>query len=420
CIVLRFSDGAKTAHGVVGGCGANVDLAFPSMAGISAFHLAFTFDMKNRPIIRDLGSKGGTKVTYSGEKAERMSTFDWPLLGLSNTDKCPILDITPLVQFQVILSPCDIESRDYIEKVEKFRRGTAGPETLFPSLKVQSTQSTQLPTGQQTPTKGSGNRTVLIKKEIGSGAFGTVTYIWDGEAEYVVKQPREDLNKYSKNVWKREAEILQSISHAHIVKFLGADFSSQPQIKLEYIPGGSLDAQGVLRGYSNLESTQILCDLSSALEYLHTRQPPIAHRDIKPENILVVKRDQDGILVKFSDFGFSKAADILRTFCGTPLWAAPEIYLKAADPKGTDQDAYGVQIDIYSLGVVVAWAECGLPAYEDEWNMDWIYKVPEHVAEHAEAKESELLFFIRDNMLEEDPDVRSSAKYCHTEACKLL
>lgn len=115
----------------------------------------------------------------------------------------------------------------------------------------------------------------------------------------------------------------------------------------------------------------MLCQLSSALEYLHNRNPSIGHRDIKPENILVVhRRGADGIYVKFADFGLSKAADILKTCCGTLLWAAPEIYTKVADPVGAAEDTYSVAVDIWSLGAVVASLECGLPVYEEEWRTE--------------------------------------------------
>ena len=120
-------------------------------------------------------------------------------------------------------------------------------------------------------------------------------------------------------------------------------FSRYPQLEFEYIPGGSLDSYINL---STLESTHILCQLSSALEDLHNRSPSIAHRDIKPENILVVERGTDGIYVKFADFGLSKAADTLKTFCGTLLWAAPKIYLKAADSIGAAKDTYSVAVEI--------------------------------------------------------------------------
>ncbi len=168
----------------------------------------------------------------------------------------------------------------------------------------------------------------------------------------------------------------------------------------------------------------MLCQLSSALEYLHNRNPSIGHRDIKPENILVVyRREADRIYVKFADFGLSKAADILKTCCGTLPWAAPEIYSKVADPVGAADDTYSVAIDIWSLGVVVASLECGLPVYEEEWGRNavaWIHAVQSHVSDNYDKQGSELLYLIIDSMLIEDPDERSSADYVTIEAERLL
>lgn len=198
----------------------------------------------------------------------------------------------------------------------------------------------------------------------------------------------------------------------HIVTFLGATFSPYPQLKFEYVGGGSLDSYTDL---STFESTQVLAQLSSALEYLHNRNPSIGHRDIKPENVLVQGRGANGIRVKFGDFGLSKAADVLKTRCGTMLWAAPEVH-------GPD-DTYGVGVDVWSLGAVVAWLECGLPDYEDEWNTDpggWIHALQSHVVGKFQEQGSELLWLVIDSMLVEDADERSAADYVTTEAEKLL
>ena len=66
--------------------------------------------------------------------------------------------------------------------------------------------------------------------------------------------------------------------------------------------------------------------ICSALDYLHKRG--ITHRDLKPENILVSSNDP--FTVKLSDFGLSKVVGdddtVLRTFCGTLLYCAPEIF----------------------------------------------------------------------------------------------
>ena len=167
----------------------------------------------------------------------------------------------------------------------------------------------------------------------------------------------------------------------------------------------------------------MLYQLSSALEHLHNQNPPIGHRDIKPENILIKGRTADGICVKFADFGLSKAADVLKTCCGTLLWAAPEIWLKIADSAGAKEDTYSVAVDAWSLGVVVASRECGLPEYEDQWGTDavaWIREVQRHVNDYHSQHGGELLYLIIDSMLVEDPDERSSADYINDEALKIL
>ncbi|KAH8742716.1 kinase-like domain-containing protein [Diaporthe sp. PMI_573] len=131
----------------------------------------------------------------------------------------------------------------------------------------------------------------------------------------------------------------------------------------------------------------------------------------------------NGIRVKFGDFGLSKAADVLKTCCGTLLWAAPEVYLKVADPLGAADDTYGVAVDVWSLGAVIAWLECGLPEYEDEWKTDavgWIHALQSYVVDKYQAQGNELLWLVIDSMLVEDPDERSSADYVTTEAGKLL
>ncbi|KAL8725456.1 MAG: hypothetical protein Q9166_007350 [cf. Caloplaca sp. 2 TL-2023] len=426
CLVVTFSHGARTRVGVVCGCAPNVDLVFQDLPGISKFHLAFTFNDQNRPIARDLGSTGGTKVTYNGEEGERMSKFDWPLQGPSIArGKPPVLNITDLVQFKVIVPPRDITSQDYLDRVARFREGTTDPENLFASLILISAPGTRLPTGQQTPSTGP--RPIHYKKELGAGTFGVVTYVWNGtiDEENVVKEPLKKLihsGNFDIKSWKREAGIMRHISHDHIVAFRGATFSPHPKLTFEYVSEGSLDTHSNL---STFESTQILRQLLSALQYLHERRPPVGHRDIKPENILVAHRGDDGILVKFADFGLSKASDTLKTFCGTLFWAAPEIHLKVPDPMATADETYSVKVDLWSLGQVAASLECGLPEYKEAWKKDavaWVRAVREHVSEYEQYYQdqgTELLYFLLDNMLVEDPEERSSTDYCYAEALRL-
>lgn len=219
CLVFLFSHGARTSVGVVGGCTIDADFSLQDMPGVSKYHFTITFDDQNLPIIRDLGSTGGTKVTYNGEKGQRLSSFDWPLVGPSIANGKPsILNITDLLQFKVILPNHDYTSPEYIDKVKKFRTGTGDPENLFASLIIQSAQGTRLPSGQQTSSTGPRSRPIFYKKQIGKGAYGVVTYVWNltTREEYVVKQPLPNLIKsrtFGETTWRKEADIMRSISH---------------------------------------------------------------------------------------------------------------------------------------------------------------------------------------------------------------
>lgn len=94
-----------------------------------------------------------------------------------------------------------------------------------------------------------------------------------------------------------------------------------------------------------------------------------------------------------------------------------------ADPAGAIEDTYSVAVDIWSLGLVVASRECGLPEYEEQWMTDavaWIREVQRHVNDYHSKHGGELLYLIIDSMLVEDPDERSSADYINDEALKIL
>jgi len=59
-----------------------------------------------------------------------------------------------------------------------------------------------------------------------------------------------------------------------------------------------------------------------ALAYLE--QEEIIHRDLKPENLLLDENHN----IKIVDFGLSntyKTGEMLKTACGSPCYAAPEM-----------------------------------------------------------------------------------------------
>ncbi|XP_073854425.1 MAP/microtubule affinity-regulating kinase 3 isoform X15 [Macaca fascicularis] len=95
-----------------------------------------------------------------------------------------------------------------------------------------------------------------------------------------------------------------------------------------------------------IDKTQLnptsLQKIVSAVQYCHQKR--IVHRDLKAENLLL---DAD-MNIKIADFGFSNEFTVgskLDTFCGSPPYAAPELF------QGKKYD--GPEVDVWSLGVIL-------------------------------------------------------------------
>jgi len=102
------------------------------------------------------------------------------------------------------------------------------------------------------------------------------------------------------------------------------------------------------RGYlfEEVEIVSIFVKILKGLGTLHDRR--ISHGDIKLENIFVFKKKLGDLTIKIGDLGFSSNCDddnLLTQFCGSPLYAAPEITL------GVPYNP--MRSDIWSIGVVL-------------------------------------------------------------------
>ncbi|KZT62650.1 kinase-like protein [Calocera cornea HHB12733] len=222
----------------------------------------------------------------------------------------------------------------------------------------------------------------MLQKVIGRGSFGTVytahrsdefrrgsTPVTYAVKKIVVRDHVQGIQTV------REQAALKMADHPNIVKLHDSIGVAPDTIYLvmEYCPEGALDLyvqDNRLLDPSRIK--HIMSQLFSGVCYLHSYD--IAHRDLKPANIL---RTADWT-IKIADLGLSKflePSDVLDTVCGTPAYAAPEVYDVRLATRG-----YGLNVDAWSLGVILAALSFGryawtCPGDQSTWRHDTVRTV---------------------------------------------
>lgn len=189
-----------------------------------------------------------------------------------------------------------------------------------------------------------------VTGQIGKGAFATVYKLATKQDGIVYAAKELDKRRFMKNgildeKVDNEMKIMKDLRHVskdiYVDLLLSQLIFSQPNIVqyvdhhehdrwiyiiMEYVAGGELSAFLTVNGKIAEDMVKsITRQLLHALQYLHKRK--ITHRDIKPDNILI--SSVDPLRVKLSDFGLSKVVQeetFMKTFCGTLLYCAPEVY----------------------------------------------------------------------------------------------
>ena len=192
-----------------------------------------------------------------------------------------------------------------------------------------------------------------IFERLGAGGMGEVyrghdTHL-DRDVAVKVLNPGT-LDDGARRRFRREAEALSRLNHAHIATVFdfdtveGVDF-----LVMEYVAGPTLSSRIAAGPLAEREIATIAGDVAAALEEAHERG--IVHRDLKPANIVVTPKGRAKVL----DFGIAQLTDrlsdvektathITGDFVGTLPYMAPE------QVRGEAIDA---RSDIYALGVVL-------------------------------------------------------------------
>ncbi|KAG0334665.1 hypothetical protein BG000_008135 [Podila horticola] len=197
--------------------------------------------------------------------------------------------------------------------------------------------------------------------KVGEGNFASVYKAKNKKTKSVcavkIVKKNGGFNERAAKCLEREIGILMAVSHPNLIK-ISQVFNEQSHyyIVMEYASGGELfDVVKNRSRFSESEARHVFKQVLSGVKYLHDRG--IVHRDLKPENILV--SDKASLTIKISDFGLAKmiSNNALNTTCGTASYIAPEIL---------EKKAYGKQVDIWSLGVVLYICLCGFPPFSDD------------------------------------------------------
>ncbi|CAB54263.1 Serine/threonine-protein kinase par-1 [Caenorhabditis elegans] len=186
-----------------------------------------------------------------------------------------------------------------------------------------------------------------LLKTIGKGNFAKVKlakHVITGHEVAIKIIDKTALNPSSLQKLFREVKIMKQLDHPNIVKLYQVMETEQTlYLVLEYASGGEVFDYLVAHGrMKEKEARAKFRQIVSAVQYLHSKN--IIHRDLKAENLLL---DQD-MNIKIADFGFSNTFSLgnkLDTFCGSPPYAAPELF------SGKKYD--GPEVDVWSLGVIL-------------------------------------------------------------------
>ncbi|XP_069470404.1 serine/threonine-protein kinase SIK2 isoform X2 [Ambystoma mexicanum] len=192
-----------------------------------------------------------------------------------------------------------------------------------------------------------------IERTLGKGNFAVVKLARHRitKSEVAIKIiDKSQLDAVNLEKIYREVQIMKMLDHPHIIKLYQVmETKSMLYLVTEYAKNGEIFDYLANHGrLSEPEARRKFWQILSAVEYCHSRK--IVHRDLKAENLLL----DNHMNIKIADFGFGNfytAGEPLATWCGSPPYAAPEVF--------EGQQYEGPQLDIWSMGVVLYVLVCG-------------------------------------------------------------
>ena len=196
---------------------------------------------------------------------------------------------------------------------------------------------------------------------------------------------------------RREIVAMSHSDHPFIAKFFDVlEDDTHVYLVQELASGGNmLNSVNSRGGLTEDQARKYFAQLLSAMEYLH-HNLHVMHRDLKAENVLLDKYDN----VRLIDFGLCNIlqdeAQVMKTACGSPAYAPPEMI---------QGHAYNHTADTWSLGVLLfAIADCQLPF--DDGNVQRLLQKIVYTEPRYPSTFSPELTDLLKRMLEKSPERR--------------
>ncbi|KAF6126555.1 protein kinase AMP-activated catalytic subunit alpha 1 [Phyllostomus discolor] len=214
---------------------------------------------------------------------------------------------------------------------------------------------------------------------------------------------------------RREIQNLKLFRHPHIIKLYQViSTPSDIFMVMEYVSGGELfdyickngrkpdvpkvASTGSMKELDEKESRRLFQQILSGVDYCHRHM--VVHRDLKPENVLLDAH----MNAKIADFGLSNMmsdGEFLRTSCGSPNYAAPEVI--------SGRLYAGPEVDIWSSGVILYALLCGTLPFDDDHVPTLFKKICDGIFYTPQYLNPSVISLLK-HMLQVDPMKRATVK----------
>jgi serine/threonine protein kinase len=189
----------------------------------------------------------------------------------------------------------------------------------------------------------------IVERMIGKGAMASVYLCQAPKNQWVALKILSSQHTPLVNRFLREIEILQSLSHKHIVEYIDHNtHEGYHYLVMNYVDGVDLNVytqklhqRPPLERYTRCRDFGIF--LVQTLSYVQNQG--IIHRDVKPSNILI--QDEHPILIDFGTVkenhnGLEKTQ--IGQMIGTPSYASPEQIYGGQITHQSDQFSMGATL----------------------------------------------------------------------------